>query len=122
MTTTTAALSGTASPDAHYGLLPWGCRLLIEPWTRWPLSKDVVHAAPDCECAGHGGARLVVAVYLFTVAYDVYYMQDPQRYSPTTCDGLVNAQADRIGLDLRGMDMWTMYPELVVHGSFAPAA
>ncbi|KAI0539375.1 hypothetical protein GGR58DRAFT_237895 [Xylaria digitata] len=98
------------SPDAHYGLLPWGCRILIEPWTKWPLSKDVSHAGPDCECGTWGGDRLVICVYLFTVAYDIYYKRGCEQYSVVACNEMVKLQADRLGLDLQGMDMWKMYP------------
>jgi hypothetical protein len=79
--------------------------------TKWPLNTTITHKA-TCECKSQGGDSELIRDYLFCLAYDHYYKQDPNRYNALVCNVLVKAQADRLGIVLDGLKMWDFYPAL----------
>ncbi|KAI0517256.1 hypothetical protein F5B22DRAFT_115158 [Xylaria bambusicola] len=121
------------SPDVTIGVLPWGCRIPLEPYSRWPLRTVVAHDVSSCRCKrknqadkdkagqytskGGDGDRddaEVVRHFLFWVAHEYYYKVDPEKYTALACHEMIKRQAERLGLELGGKRIWDIYGDCAV--------
>ncbi|KAI0972883.1 hypothetical protein F4678DRAFT_31458 [Xylaria arbuscula] len=106
------------SPDRIEGLLPWGCRIMVDPYTHWPLNLDILHIEWACRCYSQespplGSGTVFVRDYLFAVAYEYHYRADPDKYNALACNEIVKTQAARLGVDLQGRLIWDLYPSVL---------
>ncbi|KAI0911734.1 hypothetical protein F4823DRAFT_560671 [Ustulina deusta] len=105
------------SPDMILGFMQSGCRILLDPYTHWPIRVAIAHFKPTCCCATReedsalGDDSVAVREFLFYVAYEYHYKEDPEKYNALACNEIIKAQAARLGLDLEGRLIWDVYPD-----------
>ncbi|KAI2642925.1 hypothetical protein GGS21DRAFT_486754 [Xylaria nigripes] len=86
-----------------------GCQLTINSQTGWLIHKVIDHKV-NCQCTVSN--EEILRMYLYKNSFENYYMDESKCLSVEACDAMVEFQAERLDIDLEGMDMKTVYPQL----------
>ncbi|KAI1825432.1 hypothetical protein F4861DRAFT_199724 [Xylaria intraflava] len=100
-----------ASTNYIVSKFPWGCSMIVDPETKWPVHRVITHDKATCQCKAKGGDHDLIRDTLFVVAYEYYYQKDRVKYDAVACNELVLGQIDRLGLDIEDLDFWSWYPD-----------
>ncbi|KAI8946959.1 hypothetical protein F4801DRAFT_562605 [Xylaria longipes] len=95
----------SSSSSSYFIRLPWGCKIMTDRETDWPVSAAITHGHPNCECNGRFGSELeIVRDYLVVVAYEFCYRKDPEKYNSKWSGEILSLQARRLVIDLKTME------------------
>ena len=111
-----------ADPTIKFANLPWGCRMLIDPDTQWPLRAEIIHASGNqdhaesckfrCQCRKTPLTdKELVVKYMHKTAYFDYYQKDPETFNAWAVNELLENEANRLGLDPG--NIWETYPDCI---------
>ncbi|KAJ8120130.1 hypothetical protein ONZ43_g3084 [Nemania bipapillata] len=108
---TSRCLPQPAVPDLGFVQFPWGCRILVHWQTGWPVTAGIIHRSDPCDCEKEGGVRIIVRDFLLVAAFENYWKRDRRRYNAFVCDGMIAAQARRLGIEMDGLGIRDSFPQ-----------
>ncbi|KAI0203183.1 hypothetical protein F4808DRAFT_54739 [Astrocystis sublimbata] len=100
-------------PATQVAILPWNCRIAVDPSTHWPLHKTIDHNDETCRCKAKGGVDKIIRRYLFICAVNYYYLEFLEEFNALACMVRVKEQADKLDIDLDGVDVWDVHPDVL---------
>ncbi|KAI0453744.1 hypothetical protein F5B21DRAFT_478406 [Xylaria acuta] len=86
--------------SSHFTTFPWGCKIMTDPVSEWPISATITHCRSTCECDRFGSEREIVRDFLIVVSYELYFRSDPEKYDCEWSGSILPLQAQRVGIDL----------------------